>query len=302
MHAYVINLARSRDRRAYITSHLNKIGIGYELVTAIDGRDLDLADPSMVAPSFRSYAALPAGSAGAAMSHITVYRKIIEDELDMALVLEDDVIVPADLDALADTVGKELVAAEVALLSVDSREHQIVKMSTRGAVPLASSRFLVLPIDVGKTLSGGAYIITREACERMIKCNLPIRSLADAWAHYYNEGALDRVRCVAPVPVRKNPRFASTMGSYSLGSGVLGRLVAMAMRHRIPVLQQVMAYRRKRIYRQVRFSGFTDEPFVQKPSRLDLANSSRPGDVLCRHSSTLIDAEESVACRFRTRR
>ena len=37
-----------------------------------------------------------------------------------SLVLEDGVILPADLDALADAVGKELNGAEVALLSVAS--------------------------------------------------------------------------------------------------------------------------------------------------------------------------------------
>lgn len=270
MRAYVINLARSTDRKAYITAQLDKIGIDYEILTAIDGRYLDLDDQSLVAPSFLTDADLPAGSAGAALSHLAVYRKIIEDGFDMALVLEDDVILPTDLDALADAVGKQLTAAEVALLSVGSMAHQVVNMSTQGVVPLPPSRFLALPIDVGNVLSGGAYIITREACERMIEHNLPIRWVADSWGQFYTEGTLDRVRCVVPESVRKNHNFASTMGSYLLGAGPLGRLVAAAMRYRLPVLHQLMALRRKRIYRQVRLSEFTDGPFVQKPSRLDL--------------------------------
>jgi len=269
MHAYVINLARSRDRRAYITEQLDQIGIDYEIVMGIDGRHLDLDDASIVAPSFRTSAALPAGSAGAALSHLTIYKRIIEDGLEMALVLEDDVILPADLDALADAVGKELVGAEVALLSVDGWQQQVVKMSTQGAIPLPCSRFLALPIDVSKTLSGGAYVVTHEACMRMVERNLPIRWVADSWGRFYAEGTLDRVRCVAPMPVRKNHNFASTMGSYSLGSGAVGRLAATAMRHRIPVLHQVLAYRRRHIFRQVRPSEFTDEPFVERPSRLD---------------------------------
>lgn len=278
MHAYVINLTRSHDRRAYIVAHLDIIGINYEIVTGIDGRQLDLSNSSIVTPSFRASAALPAGSAGAALSHLAVYRKIIADGLDMALVLEDDVILPADLDALADAAGKELAGAEVALLSVDGWQQQAVTMSTQGTVPLPSARFLALPIDVRMVLSAGAYIITREACERMIERNFPIRSVADSWARFYDEGTLDRVRCVTPMPVCKNHNFASTIGSYSLGSGVLGRLAAAAMRYRIPVLHQVLAYRRRHIFRIVRYSELSDEPFVQKPSRLDLVGSadSRP--------------------------
>ena len=271
MHAYVINLARSRDRRAYITAHLDKIGADYEVVTSIDGRDLDLDDPNLISPTFRTSINLPVGSAGAALSHLAVYRKIIEDGHDMALVLEDDIILPSDLNAVVDAVGKELVAAEVALLSVDSQTP--LKVSTEGAVPLPSSRFLALPVNVSQPLSGAAYVITREACERMVERNLPLRTVADAWGFYYREGSLDRVRCVVPIPVRKNHRFSSTMGSYSLGTSTSGRLMGILMQYPIPVLQQVMAYRRMRIYRKILRSEFIDGPFVEKPSRLNLSDA-----------------------------
>ena len=42
MHAYVINLARSPERRAYISAELKKARVEYEIVTGVDGRDLDL--------------------------------------------------------------------------------------------------------------------------------------------------------------------------------------------------------------------------------------------------------------------
>ena len=90
MHAYVINLARSRDRRAYITAHLNQIGIDHEIVTGIDGHSLDLSDQRIIAPEFHTNAYLRPARAGCALSHLAVYRKIIEDGLDVALVLEDD--------------------------------------------------------------------------------------------------------------------------------------------------------------------------------------------------------------------
>src|SRR5215469_4062057 len=98
MHAYVINLARSTDRRAHITAELKKTGLDYEIVTAVDGRELDLSDPALIDPSMPYIdpslpivdTGLAAGSAGAALSHLSVYRKIIADGLDKALVLEDD--------------------------------------------------------------------------------------------------------------------------------------------------------------------------------------------------------------------
>ena len=48
MYAYVINLARSQDRRAHMVAELKKTGMDYELVTAVDGRELDASDRTLV--------------------------------------------------------------------------------------------------------------------------------------------------------------------------------------------------------------------------------------------------------------
>jgi glycosyl transferase family 25 len=269
VHAYVINLARSLDRRAYITAQLDKTGLDYEIMTAVDGRELDLTDPAVVDPALvaRLQFQVVAGTVGAALSHLNAYQRIVADGLDAALVLEDDVVLPADLKSLADAVAGRLDGAEVALLSYDSQDP--CRMSREGLVQLPGSRSLALPIDIDQPVSGAAYIITREACERMIKCAMPIRVPADTWRHFFREGALDRVRCVFPLPVLKSPKLTSTIGSYTLGNGLKGRLVAPLVRSKIPLLHQAVTYRKQRIYRQWGRSELVDIPFVEKPSRLD---------------------------------
>jgi glycosyl transferase, family 25 len=267
VHAYAINLARSRDRRDYITAELKKTGLDYELVTAVDGHHLDLNDTSLVEPSFLSRTAGSAGSAGASLSHLSVYRRIIEDGQDAALVLEDDVRLPADLASLANSVAAQLTGAEVALLSVDSPDP--CQLSPAESVALPGSRLLALPLDVTQPRSAGAYIITREACERIVKSLPPIRVQADSWWFFYREGMLDRVRCVAPLPVLKNPNFVSTIGFYSLGEGLRARLVGPLVRGKIPLLHQLLSYRRERIYRQWGRAEVVNLPFTEKPSRSD---------------------------------
>jgi glycosyl transferase, family 25 len=264
--AYVINLARSPDRRAHITAELKKTGLDYEIVTGVDGRELDLNDQSLVDPSFLT-APFPENSAGCSLSHQKVYRKIIADGLDAALVLEDDIRVPADLVSLADAVARHMTGAEVALLSVDSPEP--CRMSRAGSVRLADSRLLALPIDVAQLHSTGAYIITREACERMAKSQPPVRVVADSWSYFYREGMLDRVRCVAPLPVLKDGEFVSTIGFRSLGDGLRARLIAPLLEREIPVVHQLLVYRRQRILRRWAQMEFVDTPFVESPSRLE---------------------------------
>jgi glycosyl transferase family 25 len=267
MHAYVINLASSLDRRAHVTAELEKTSLDYEFVTAVDGRELDLHDHATIAPSFLASVTCVAGTVGCALSHLDVYRKIIHDGLDMALVLEDDVILPADLGSLADAVGSHLVGAEIALLSFDSRNPP-GKMSRESLIQLPSARQLTLPIDISQPLSGAAFIITREACERMIERALPLRAGADEWYFYYREGILDRVRCVVPVSVYKNLKLPSTIGSYTLGDSPFGRLVAPLLRRQIPLVHQLRSYRLERIYRSYWQTEFVETPFIEKPSRL----------------------------------
>ena len=267
MRAYVINLARSLDRRAHITAELRKTGLDYEIIAAIDGRDLDLNDSTIVHSSLIAKNSFPAGTAGCALSHLSAYRKIIADGLDKALILEDDVTLPADLGSLADAVADHLTGAEAALLDYASQDT--CKISPVKSADLPSSRLPALPIDVGQLNNTGAYVITRDSCKRMIERMPPVRANADDWRFFYTEGILDRVRCVVPQAVVKSPDFDSTIGHYSLGNGVRARLVGPLTRHKVPLVQQAILYRRQRILRQWSRSEIVDMPFVEMPSRLE---------------------------------
>ena len=66
MHAYVINLARSPDRRAHIVAELQRTGLTYEMIPAVDGRTLDLDDKTLIDPLLASRSPFVAGAAGCA--------------------------------------------------------------------------------------------------------------------------------------------------------------------------------------------------------------------------------------------
>jgi glycosyl transferase family 25 len=267
MYAYVINLDRSPDRRAHMIAELKKTCLDYEFVSACDGRDLDLNDPSVVTPELFTKSPFPAGQGATALSHIRCYERMIAQGRDTALVLEDDVLLPADVNALTDAVAAHLTGSEVALLSFTNPEP--MKMAREGAVQLPHGRTLTLPIDPRQLASAGAYVITREACERMIKSLVPVRACADEWGYFYHEGLLDRVRCVVPSTVSGANQFYSMQGSYTLGNGLKSRLLWPLVKLRLPVVQQILVYRRRRIGDRSRRHEMVDMPFKEKPSRLD---------------------------------
>jgi glycosyl transferase family 25 len=266
MRAYVINLERSPERRAHMLAELESARADYEIMTGVDGRDLDLSDRSVVDESLYSRSEYPAGMAGCALSHLRVYRAFVESGADVALVLEDDVTLPADLGDLADSLAGHMAGAEVILLNYDGRET--LRFGHEGAIGVSQSRSLAYPIDVRQLGSSAAYLITREAALRMSGLVRPVRVSPDDWWWFYREGALDRVRCVTPLPVLKSPRFGSTIGFYGFGKGLRSQLLASLVRRQVPGLHQLIAYRRRLIFRQMTRTEIVDGPFVEKPCRL----------------------------------
>jgi glycosyl transferase, family 25 len=260
--AYIINLARSSQRRAHMVSELAKAGLEYSFITAVDDREPDLRGSDSVHPSYWARSDWRPGRIGNGLSHLRAYEQILADGHDQALVLEDDVTLCADLASVIDALESHLCGAEIALLHFDS--HNVCKLSKEGAVRLPGARSLVLPIDLSVPVGGAAYVITRSACERMSKSILPIRAHSDDWIYWHNEGALDRVRCVFPHAVTKDPGFESTI-DYSAPTSLKAR--ARKVIGRLPLASQAISYRRRNIWRQWTRIEFVDKPLINEPSR-----------------------------------
>jgi glycosyl transferase family 25 len=280
VHAYVINLACSTDRRRHIEAELAKVGLGYEVVPAVDGRKLDLSGPQLVrpgdpgqccSPDWAQQSAIP-GVVGCSLSHLLVYERVLASGAEGAVVLEDDIALALDLAQVTNALPSHLSGAEVVLLNFDSRDT--CRMSSQDAHALPGGRLLCLPLDVGQPHSTAGYVITREACRRMVDQMTPARASSDDWAFFYRHGALDRLRCVVPMPIQKSPRFPSTI--IRDAGGIKARLRAAALARGSPLLHQAIAWRRARILRQGVATQLVDAPFIEKPSRLDDTRAVKP--------------------------
>ena len=92
---FVINLARSTERLAAITAQLDAIGVAFERIDAIEGKTLSDDAVEQVSPSHvvrKTYhRALSKAEIACSLSHRKAWQRIIDDNLDFAVVLEDDV-------------------------------------------------------------------------------------------------------------------------------------------------------------------------------------------------------------------
>jgi GR25 family glycosyltransferase involved in LPS biosynthesis len=236
-------------------AQLRKTQVHYEIMDAIDGRDLDLGDTRLFVPTIVGTPALRPGAAGAALSHLEAYRRVFDAGLEVAMVLEDDVMLPADLDALSDAIAHHMTGAEVVLLNFHSSGP--FRITKAGSVSLPSSRLLVQVVDVEQATSGGCYLITREACARLVSTALPVRVHPDDWAFFYKQGAIDRLRCVAPMPVVNSVIFRTTIDHYRPGS-LQARVRETVASAKVPILYQALALRRRRNFRHCGWAGQTE--------------------------------------------
>ena len=91
----VINLDRSPDRLTAITAQLDALGLSFERVAALDGRTLSDELIEEVSPqhivSKTYHRALGKAEIACSLSHRKAWQTIIDDDLDFAIILEDDV-------------------------------------------------------------------------------------------------------------------------------------------------------------------------------------------------------------------
>jgi glycosyl transferase family 25 len=196
-------------------TQLEGADVDFEFVEAVDGRNVEIDDQTLLAADHLQAGRFWPNMVACALSHRKVYRRVLEDGNDAAIVLEDDVTLCESFASVARGVRELLAGAEVALLHYHCAD--VCAVSTKGATPMAGGRWLSYFVDLRRVGSAGAYVITAEACERMLELLKPVRVAADNWGFYYQHGGFDRLRCVYPRPVSKASSFRSTIGYYAPG-------------------------------------------------------------------------------------
>ena len=97
--SYVINLDRSKDRLEFVKKNAKKANLSITRFRGVEGNKLDLAD--LKRQNIITNEKLRVGEIGCALSHINLWKQIINDdsisEDKLILILEDDVIIPEDL-------------------------------------------------------------------------------------------------------------------------------------------------------------------------------------------------------------
>ncbi|MCL1067298.1 glycosyltransferase family 25 protein [Shewanella olleyana] len=107
---FVINLDKSTARMAFMQQQLIQLNIEFERVPAVYGKELSATEINHVfdkKTNLEKYdKILNVGEIGCYLSHVNCWKNMVDQQIDYALILEDDSILDTGLADLIDSVGE----------------------------------------------------------------------------------------------------------------------------------------------------------------------------------------------------
>lgn len=204
MKIYIINLKRSSERLHSITSQCKYYGLDFEVVKAVDGRELTDAQVKEHTRAI-NYAFEP-GEIGCALSHIKIYDIIWRKNIPQALVLEDDALLLADLVFVLNALDKNTRCERPTVTLLTDADHYLRRPKTQ--ILPTHSLYSVLEA----TCSHG-YVINYSAAKNLSSLLYPIWMVADRWQVFKDFSACHINAVIPPVIVTSTHAASSTIRS-----------------------------------------------------------------------------------------
>lgn len=210
MKIFFVNLARRPERRAFMERQFDALGLKVERVEGVDGRAMPAAEREKTLSRFRWWCAngyrARDGEIGAALTHQSIYRRMVAEEIPCACILEDDVTLDprfSEMMAACENFVTGTPAAKVLILTPYGQR----KNNGEGEpsfVPVADA-----------ALAGG-YVLGNEAARRLLRVNTPLHTTIDNWGRLCRLGGIglydaSPVVCLQPEyrSTPSDPAFAS---------------------------------------------------------------------------------------------
>lgn len=208
MKVFVINLEQSHDRRVFMEKQLAALNLDAEFFPAVDGRLLPEDEIARVSDRrwFSRYVGreMTRSDMGCSLSHIYLYRKMVDENIPCALILEDDVWMTPSLVPLLRELERDIdqLPCDVVLLSecITSTKN----IWRRGY-------YFMSPVVYA--LFTHAYVVSLRGARRLMNNLYPVALPADAW-NWLHRHRLVRIAAIHPVlatqnqPVVTNTEFA----------------------------------------------------------------------------------------------
>lgn len=178
----IVTLPNATERQAFVKDYAAQFHFTPCFHYGING--------SQMSPQERQQAViepdiLTVGEVGCALSHLQIYREMVEQDIPYLLILEDDVaLTPEFFDYLPmfEHFIHKHMCGKAAVLHLH-RQHEFIRLIERwnNRITVHSTQY---------ALGAPAYIITKEAAQAVLQIQTPLRWVNDFWKFYYYLGIL----------------------------------------------------------------------------------------------------------------
>lgn len=203
MNIFVINLKSDISRRKSIQNQADRLGLDIEFIDAVIGNNISdkiLFEYIYDYPNCK----LTKGEVGCAFSHLLIYKKIINENIAHALILEDDAIIGDNIN---------LALNEIALIDQYKKPNIYLLSKPNSYIEnrtLKSINFDIHPIQDACGAHG--YIINNLAARKMIQRMNPLKWECDMWGEFRFQNIVN-VFCILPTIIHDgdNKKNSSTL-------------------------------------------------------------------------------------------
>ena len=204
---WVINLDRAPERWARVCAQLDRLGLPYERLPAVDARQFTPQQRALLdeATYRRRHGMSPlGGELGCYLSHVQAMQCLLASDAAAALVLEDDVLLTERLPAALDGLMRH------------PHRWDMVKMSAvhsgtpQPVLEVAPGQHL--SVMLSRCTGSSAYLMNRRAAQAYAAGLLPMTLPYD---HVFDQGWTFglKVRLLTPTPCVHDEETASTIGT-----------------------------------------------------------------------------------------
>ncbi len=246
---FVISLPGS-PRRTQVIEEFAKHEVNFEFVDAVWGNGLDLYNDERINVKRLTEIGMIKipGNVGAALSHLKCHQKIVEENLNFALIVEDDMVLKAEFKALLPEVITASSREGVTMLFYQSLSE--IKLEKSKSIKIDSNHSLYEYTSDKTIFSAAAYIIWNNTARRIIDYLLPVCASPDAWSLFKKDGVIKDIKVVYPM-LCSHALCPSEM-VYPVKNRVkkmLNPLTKKIKHVNIPVVQNLLKWWRSRLIR-----------------------------------------------------
>lgn len=190
MKVFIINLEKDTHRRKNIQKEIEESELcNVEFINAVDG--YAMTDEQLMNSVFNyPECQLTKGEVGCALSHLKIYRKIVDEKIPLTLILEDDALLSPGINDTLNEI-KNLDDCSAPNIYLLNKAKSYIKNKK-----IESKNFNFYSIYEASYAYG--YVVNYQAAQKLIENMSPIRFEVDMWGIF-------RILNVANIYCMPNP-------------------------------------------------------------------------------------------------